>query len=56
MAQDYGIAVVVTNQVNSSYSCTNPNKSMSARGNIMAHISKHRICLSHSEEEILWPT
>ena len=44
MAKDYGIAVVVTNQVNSSHSCT--NSSSYTGGNVMAYSSNYRISLT----------
>ena len=40
MAQEYGIAVVVTNQINSC-----PKKSNSTGGGVMAYASNYRICL-----------
>ena len=43
MAKDYGIAVVVTNQVNSSHSCTTSHSYTG--GNVMAYSSNYRISL-----------
>jgi len=45
MAQGYGIAVVVTNQINSSHSCTISHKSNSTGGNVMTYVSDYKICL-----------
>lgn len=45
IAQDYGIAVVVTNQVNTLHPCTISHKSNSTGGNIITYMSNYRICL-----------
>jgi DNA repair protein RadA len=42
IAQNYGIAVVITNQVNSSYSY---GKSNSTGGNVVAYVSNYRVYL-----------
>ena len=42
IAQKYGIAVVITNQVNSSHSC---GKSNSTGGNVVTYVSNYRVYL-----------
>jgi len=51
MAKVYGIAVVITNQVNSSHSCNKPHSY--AGGKVMAYSSDYRICLKrHTGDRI----
>jgi RecA/RadA recombinase len=45
MAQNYGIAVVITNQVNSSHLNSASHKSNSAGGSILAYMNNYRISL-----------
>jgi DNA repair protein RadA len=46
MAKVYGIAVVITNHVNSSHSCNKPQSY--AGGSVMAYSSDYRICLQRN--------
>jgi RecA/RadA recombinase len=46
IAQEYGIAVVVTNQINNSCKNNTMNNSRPTGGNIMNHTSTHRISLN----------
>jgi RecA/RadA recombinase len=45
IAQNYGIAVVITNQVNSSRPSKTSSKSNSTGGNVVEYVSNYRINL-----------
>jgi RecA/RadA recombinase len=45
IAQNYGIAVVITNQVNSSHPSKTSSKSNSTGGNVVAYMSNYRVYL-----------
>ena len=45
IAQNYGIAVIITNQVNSSYPNNVSRKSNSTGGSVVAYMSNYRISL-----------
>jgi RecA/RadA recombinase len=45
IAQNYGVAVVITNQVNSSHPNNDSRKSNSTGGNVVAYMSNYRVYL-----------
>lgn len=45
IAQNYGVAVVITNQVNSSHPNNDSRKSNSTGGNVVAYMSNCRVYL-----------